>query len=272
MHAARSSVLAALARRLSSHRHPACSSRPRPPHCPPYPCLTPRPLLHAPPPGFLPLEFATYTRWSWALQPAYYTAGPVKKAAHTIFRPIKAVAWGLFGQIFKLQTGTPGQRAPWGASGRRAGGQAPCRDAAGPREALALALALAPHAPARANAARGSFLPVHAGQLKPEHGLLAGIYDTIGMVNAPALRKAFKSGKLATRAARVESVSGNTLHLTDGTTLEVRPGAEHGWGGGLGGRLGWGAGAGGAQPARLPAHHCGCRPGCVLLQPSMPAW
>ena len=72
--------------------HDATSSRP--PHCPAA--------------GFLPFEFASYTRWSWALQPAYYAAGPVKKLLHTLFRPVKALAWGLFGRIFRWQTRTPG--------------------------------------------------------------------------------------------------------------------------------------------------------------------
>lgn len=58
--------------------------------------------------GFLPFEFASYTRWSWALQPPYHTAGALKKGAHTLFAPVKAAAWGLFGLIFPLQTGTPG--------------------------------------------------------------------------------------------------------------------------------------------------------------------
>lgn len=64
---------------------------------------------HTPPPGFLPFEFASYTRWSWALQPAWYAAGGAKKAAHTLAAPIKAAAWGLFGLLFPLQTGTPGE-------------------------------------------------------------------------------------------------------------------------------------------------------------------
>lgn len=60
------------------------------------------------PAGFIPFEFASYTRWSWALQPAYYAAGPVNKAAHTLFRPLKAAVWGLFGLLFPLHTSTPG--------------------------------------------------------------------------------------------------------------------------------------------------------------------
>jgi hypothetical protein len=78
----------------------ACSS------CPAHP---PRPAC-SPPAGFIPFEFASYTRWSWALQPAWYAAGPLKKGTHTLFRPIKAAAWGLFGLIFPLQTSTPGGR------------------------------------------------------------------------------------------------------------------------------------------------------------------
>ena len=69
------------------------------------------PLLRPPhtPAGILPLEFATYTRWSWALQPAWYTAGKLKRAAHALFSPLKAAAWGLFGLIFAWQTRTPSE-------------------------------------------------------------------------------------------------------------------------------------------------------------------
>ncbi|PRW32555.1 flavo involved in K+ transport [Chlorella sorokiniana] len=116
--------------------------------------------------GFLPLEFATYTRWSWALQPAFYNAGAVKRAAHTLFRPVKAAAWALFGAIFKLQTSVP-------------------------------------------------------SEISPKHGLLTGIYDTIGMVNSTELSRAFTSGQLAARKARVEKVDGKTLTLSDGSTIEA---------------------------------------------------
>lgn len=40
-------------------------------------------------------------------QPPFYDAGAIKHAVHTLFRPIKAAAWALFGAIFKLQTSTP---------------------------------------------------------------------------------------------------------------------------------------------------------------------
>ncbi|KAL4420002.1 hypothetical protein ABPG75_007100 [Micractinium tetrahymenae] len=116
--------------------------------------------------GFLPLEFATYTRWSWALQPAWYTAGALKRAAHTLFSPVKAAAWGLFGLIFTLQNRTP-------------------------------------------------------SHIKPEHGLLPGIYDTIGMVDSKQLSAAFRSGRLAAMAARIEGVEGKTLRLSDGSTVEA---------------------------------------------------
>ena len=55
-----------------------------------------------------------------------------------------------------------------------------------------------------------------AASLKPRHGLLEGIYDTIGIVDSKELSLAFKSGRLAARAARVEGVSGDTLALDDG--------------------------------------------------------
>lgn len=116
--------------------------------------------------GILPLEFATYTRWSWALQPAWYTAGKLKRAAHALFSPLKAAAWGLFGLIFAWQTRTP-------------------------------------------------------TAIKPKHGLLPGIYDTIGMVDSKQLSKAFRSSRLAARAARIERVEGRVLRLSDGTTLEA---------------------------------------------------
>lgn len=67
--------------------HVACCQRETP--------LQPCPLLDALP-SHLP-------------QPAFYTAGPVKRAAHALFCPVKAAAWALFGAIFKLQTGTPGK-------------------------------------------------------------------------------------------------------------------------------------------------------------------
>lgn len=60
------------------------------------------------PAGFVPFEFASYTRWAWALQPAWYAASPVNKAAHTVFKPVKAAVWGLLGLLFPLHTSTPG--------------------------------------------------------------------------------------------------------------------------------------------------------------------
>ncbi|GAB4822167.1 hypothetical protein N2152v2_009213 [Parachlorella kessleri] len=116
--------------------------------------------------GFLPFEFASYTRWSWALQPAYYAAGPVKKLLHTLFRPVKALAWGLFGRIFRWQTHTP-------------------------------------------------------AALKPRHGLLTGVYDTIGMIDSKELSRAFKSGRLVGHAGYVESVGANSVKLSDGTELQA---------------------------------------------------
>lgn len=41
------------------------------------------------------------------------------------------------------------------------------------------------------------------------------------MVDSTALSSAFKSGALSARSARVESVKGSTLTLSDGTTLDV---------------------------------------------------
>ena len=38
----------------------------------------------------------------------------------------------------------------------------------------------------------------------------------------PTLRRAFTSGRLAARKARVESVDGKTLSLSDGSKIEVR--------------------------------------------------
>lgn len=70
----------------------------------------PSPSHHVP--GFIPFEFASYTRWAWALQPAWYAAGPVTKLLHALFRPLKAAVWGLFGLLFPLHTSTPG--APGG--------------------------------------------------------------------------------------------------------------------------------------------------------------
>lgn len=114
----------------------------------------------------IPLEFATYTRWSWALQPAYYASGGAKKAAHTIFSPVKAAAWGLFGFLFPFHTGTP-------------------------------------------------------SNLIPKHGLLDGIYDTIGIVDSKKLSKAFKSKKVTGKLAEVNSVNGKKLVLSDGTEIEA---------------------------------------------------
>lgn len=49
------------------------------------------------------------------------------------------------------------------------------------------------------------------------------------MVDSRQLSAAFRSGKLAARAARIEAVDGKVLRLSDGSTLEVR--AKQGWGG-----------------------------------------
>ena len=118
--------------------------------------------------GFLPLEFATYTRWSWALQPAYYSSGGVKKTFHTIFSPVKAAAWGVFGFLFPFHTGTP-------------------------------------------------------SKLVPKHGLLKGIYDTIGMVDAPKVRKAFKKKKVVGHLAEIEQVNTHdrSILLSDGSKVEA---------------------------------------------------
>lgn len=61
-----------------------------------------------------------------------------------------------------------------------------------------------------------------AAAIKPKHGLLEGVYDTIGMVNAPQLSAAFKSGRLAARAGRVESLTSGGVKLEDGSELQVR--------------------------------------------------
>lgn len=59
--------------------------------------------------GLIPFEWAAYTRWSWALQPAWYTASPVENALHLLFAPLKAAAWKLFEVLFPLHTATPGE-------------------------------------------------------------------------------------------------------------------------------------------------------------------
>lgn len=64
--------------------------------------------------------------------------------------------------------------------------------------------------------------PPPAAELKPKHGLLAGVYDTIGMVDSASLRGAFKSGALAGRRARVEGLEPGAVRLDDGSTLPVR--------------------------------------------------
>ena len=61
-----------------------------------------------------------------------------------------------------------------------------------------------------------------AAALKPRHGLLAGVYDTIGMLDAKELSRAFKSGRLVGHAGYVESVGANSVKLSDGTELQVR--------------------------------------------------
>jgi hypothetical protein len=62
---------------------------------------------------------------------------------------------------------------------------------------------------------------MHAASLKPHHGLLAGIYDTIGIVDSRELAQAFNSKRLTGRTASVEAVVGDEVNLSDGTTLQV---------------------------------------------------
>lgn len=59
--------------------------------------------------GFIPFEWAVYTRWSWALQPAWYTAGALTAALHKLFSPVKAAAWKVFELLFPLHIGTPSE-------------------------------------------------------------------------------------------------------------------------------------------------------------------
>jgi hypothetical protein len=62
---------------------------------------------HLPVAGVIPFEFAAYTRWSWALQPAWHSAGKARKVLHALARPLVAAAWKLFEVLFPLHTGTP---------------------------------------------------------------------------------------------------------------------------------------------------------------------
>lgn len=69
-------------------------------------------------------------------------------------------------------------------------------------------------------AAAGAAAP--AGGIKPKHGLLEGIYDTIGIVDSRELSKAFKSKQLAARAASIKAVTADGVELSDGSKLTVR--------------------------------------------------
>ena len=193
--------------------HQACSP---PCHLPPCRPAAAR-CCPSSPAGFIPFEFASYTRWSWALQPAWYSAGPIKKGAHTLFRPIKAAAWGLFGLIFPIQTGTPCE------SSAAAAGQPGQQLADGPASPAACPLPSG-KCPSRGSAAppTPAPAPLPAAAIKPKQGLLEGVYDTVGMVDSRQLSKAFKSGRLAAKAGRVSAVTPTGVDLEDGTSLEVR--------------------------------------------------
>ena len=60
------------------------------------------------------------------------------------------------------------------------------------------------------------------GKVVPKHGLLEGIYDTIGMVPAEKFRKAFKSKRLQAVSGEVAKFDGNKLILADGSEIEVK--------------------------------------------------
>lgn len=61
--------------------------------------------------GIVPFEFAAYTRWSWALQPAWYDSSPAVKAAHAALSFVKAAVWKLLGVLFPLHTAIPSKCA-----------------------------------------------------------------------------------------------------------------------------------------------------------------
>jgi hypothetical protein len=61
-----------------------------------------------------------------------------------------------------------------------------------------------------------------AAQLVPKHGLLEGIYDTVGMVDAPKFAKAFRSGAVGVSHTRVVGVEADGgVQLSDGSTLQA---------------------------------------------------
>lgn len=61
------------------------------------------------------------------------------------------------------------------------------------------------------------------GSIVPEHGLLEGVYDTIGIVPHATVAKAFKSGAVSAYKAEVTALQGNTVQLSDAKELKVGP-------------------------------------------------
>lgn len=84
--------------------------------------------------------------------------------------------------------------------------------------ACAAARTRAPPSAPRASSPPSLPAPLPAA-LKPRHGLLEGVYDTIGMVDAAALRAAFRSGRLAARADRVAALTATGVQLEGGSQL-----------------------------------------------------
>jgi len=59
------------------------------------------------------------------------------------------------------------------------------------------------------------------GLLIPAHGLLEGIYDTIGIVAHAEVAKAFKSGAIKAHKAEVVELGSTVAHLSDGRSVKV---------------------------------------------------
>ena len=63
-----------------------------------------------------------------------------------------------------------------------------------------------------------------AEPLVPEHGFLSGLYDTIGIVDAPAVKAAFSSGDVEGLLGEVDTtLPGKCIKLKgSGAVIEVR--------------------------------------------------
>lgn len=182
----------------------------------------------------IPFEFAVYTRWSWALLPPWYTDSVVSRLLHALSSPVKAAAWKLFEVLFPLHTATPGmmfishlgldslqeyvqlQPLPITVSiptDRR------IIDLDNKYGFATLSCVLWTHE--HYEISYSEYCLCFAGPLKHPHSLLAGIFDTIGILHAPAVRHAFTSGALQGVQGEVATLDQDGVLLTDGRSIKV---------------------------------------------------